>query len=351
MIKQNGASSPLARGFGPRGNCWLRVRWRVAGSACHFAAMAENAQSRDQARGRGIVRRLVRAARGRTSRPRCRDHFDASLYYIGRIRTPWNRREDCPKNARESDAVCTIELDPRWAEGLTGLETVSHVLLLYWMDKARRDLLVQSPRHYTDRRGTFALRSPARPNPIAASVARLLAHRRQQRFRWSVSTASTTRRCSTSSRILPRPTRCPTRRSDGMSAKGASAKWRSSIFLVSLPTFAPSTRSQLRKHNFSISGLPKPCCAQRLHQNLQARRVAEFGRNHGAVEIGAKSDAVLAQMFEQVIDMPDDQLDRRVLVVAAVRTQKRSREIDADQAAGFPGSRPIADRSDCANAG
>lgn len=102
------------------------------------------------------------------------DHFDASLYYIGRVRTPWRRHEDCPKNARESDAVCTLELDPRWLQGLTGLETVSHVLLLYWMDKARRDLLVQSPRHYTDRRGTFALRSPARPNPIAASVARLL---------------------------------------------------------------------------------------------------------------------------------------------------------------------------------
>ncbi len=100
--------------------------------------------------------------------------FDASLYYIGRIRTPWKRREDCPKNPRESDAVCTVEVDPRWAEGLSGLETVSHVLLLYWMDKARRDLVLQSPRHYTERRGTFALRSPARPNPIAASVARLL---------------------------------------------------------------------------------------------------------------------------------------------------------------------------------
>ena len=100
--------------------------------------------------------------------------FDAALYYIGRIRTPWQRREECPKNGRESDAVCTVELDPRWVDGLTGLETVSHVLLLYWMDKARRDLVLQSPRHYAVRRGTFALRSPVRPNPIAASVARLL---------------------------------------------------------------------------------------------------------------------------------------------------------------------------------
>jgi tRNA-Thr(GGU) m(6)t(6)A37 methyltransferase TsaA len=102
------------------------------------------------------------------------DQFDASLYYIGRIRTPWSRREDCPKNARESDAVCTIELDPRWAEGLKGLETCSHIVVLYWMDKARRDLVLQVPRHYGEQRGTFALRSPARPNPIAMSVARLI---------------------------------------------------------------------------------------------------------------------------------------------------------------------------------
>jgi tRNA-Thr(GGU) m(6)t(6)A37 methyltransferase TsaA len=99
--------------------------------------------------------------------------YDASLYFIGRIRTPWQTRDDCPKNGRESEEVCTIELDPRWAAGLQGLETVSHVLLLYWMDKARRDLLVQEPRHYAEHRGTFALRSPVRPNPIAAAVARL----------------------------------------------------------------------------------------------------------------------------------------------------------------------------------
>ncbi len=100
--------------------------------------------------------------------------FDASLYYIGRIRTPWRRRQECPKNGRETDAVCTVELDPRWAAGLTGLDTVSHLVLLYWMDQARRDLIVQSPRHYAEHRGTFALRSPARPNPIAVSVVRLV---------------------------------------------------------------------------------------------------------------------------------------------------------------------------------
>ena len=102
------------------------------------------------------------------------EHPDASLYFIGRIRTPWKRRQDCPKNARESEAVCTIEVDPRWAAALTGVETCSHLVVLYWMHKAPRNLALQMPRHYGVGRGTFALRSPARPNPIAMSVARLL---------------------------------------------------------------------------------------------------------------------------------------------------------------------------------
>jgi tRNA-Thr(GGU) m(6)t(6)A37 methyltransferase TsaA len=100
--------------------------------------------------------------------------FDAALYFIGRIRTPWQSREQCPKNPRESSAVCTVELDPRWTPALNGLEGVSHVLLLYWMDRTRRDLVLQVPRHYGEQRGTFALRTPARPNPIAVAVAQLI---------------------------------------------------------------------------------------------------------------------------------------------------------------------------------
>jgi tRNA-Thr(GGU) m(6)t(6)A37 methyltransferase TsaA len=102
------------------------------------------------------------------------EDFDAGVYFIGRIRTPWTTREQCPKNARESDAPCTIEVDARYAAALKDVETSSHLLVLYWMDKARRDLVLQAPRHYEAQRGTFALRSPVRPNPIAASVVRLM---------------------------------------------------------------------------------------------------------------------------------------------------------------------------------
>ena len=101
------------------------------------------------------------------------DKFDAGVYFIGRIRTPWTKRDDCPKNARGSDAVCTIELDPRYAAALEGVSTCTHLVVLYFMHEARRDLVMQVSRH-SGRRGTFALRSPVRPNPIAMSVVKLL---------------------------------------------------------------------------------------------------------------------------------------------------------------------------------
>ncbi len=99
---------------------------------------------------------------------------DAGVYFIGRIRTPWKERKDCPKNARESDAVCTVEVDARWAPALKDVETCSHLVLLYWMDRSPRNIVLQVPSHYGVQRGTFALRSPARPNPIAMSVVKLL---------------------------------------------------------------------------------------------------------------------------------------------------------------------------------
>src|SRR5690349_6067709 len=99
------------------------------------------------------------------------ESFDAGLYFIGRIRTPWTQRSECPKNPREgADTLCRIEVDPRWTGALAGIESCTHIIVLYWMDKARRDLTLQAPRHQGTQRGTFTLRSPVRPNPIALSV-------------------------------------------------------------------------------------------------------------------------------------------------------------------------------------
>ena len=42
------------------------------------------------------------------------------------------------------------------------------------MDKSPRNLVLQMPAHYGMQHGTFGLRSPARPNPIAMSVVKLV---------------------------------------------------------------------------------------------------------------------------------------------------------------------------------
>jgi tRNA-Thr(GGU) m(6)t(6)A37 methyltransferase TsaA len=102
----------------------------------------------------------------------------ASLCFIGRIRTPFTNRDDCPRSiraARVNGGTATAEIDPVFRPGILGLDRASHVILLYWMDEAERDCLVQTPKHLGEPRGVFAIRSPARPNPIAIAVSRLIA--------------------------------------------------------------------------------------------------------------------------------------------------------------------------------
>jgi tRNA-Thr(GGU) m(6)t(6)A37 methyltransferase TsaA len=99
---------------------------------------------------------------------------DAGVHFIGRIRTPFASLAACPKNIAQSPALGRIELDARYAPGLKDIALFSHLIVLYWMDHARRDLIQQLPSHLTSARGTFALRSPVRPNPIALAAVELV---------------------------------------------------------------------------------------------------------------------------------------------------------------------------------
>lgn len=100
---------------------------------------------------------------------------DAQLRFIGRIRTPFETRDDCPRQGDpEAGPDCRVELDPRLEPALAGVEGKTWLELLYWLDRSRRDLLTQRPRGSDGLRGTFSLRSPQRPNPIGSSVVRLV---------------------------------------------------------------------------------------------------------------------------------------------------------------------------------
>ncbi len=103
------------------------------------------------------------------------DRTDAHLVFIGRIRTPFLTRDDCPRQGRPDGPVCRIEIHEPWRPALKGLEQYKAIEVIYWLHQARRDLVQQSPKSDGNVTGTFALRSPLRPNPIAVSLVSLVA--------------------------------------------------------------------------------------------------------------------------------------------------------------------------------
>lgn len=72
-----------------------------------------------------------------------------------------------------------LVLDRSYASGLTGLEDFSHIQVLWWFSEcdgaASRNVLTEANPYKKGpaKLGTFATRSPQRPNPIALSVAQI----------------------------------------------------------------------------------------------------------------------------------------------------------------------------------
>lgn len=95
---------------------------------------------------------------------------DAGLTFIGRIRTPWDSRLLCPRQGRHDGPQCRIEIFEPWVPALAGVEAFERLEVLYWLDRSRRDLVLQSPASNGKVHGTFSLRTPVRPNPIGTSI-------------------------------------------------------------------------------------------------------------------------------------------------------------------------------------
>ena len=91
---------------------------------------------------------------------------------IGTIRTPWPTIADCPRNGRQPKPapVCQVRVFAGFTDGLQSLEGFSHLILLYWLDRAKPAELVFTPPFDPTPRGVFATRGPRRPNPIGMSV-------------------------------------------------------------------------------------------------------------------------------------------------------------------------------------
>ena len=93
---------------------------------------------------------------------------------IGIISSPFKSAGQAPRQGRFTDETSTLEIFDAYDDGLKTIERASHLIVLYWLDRADRERLQAYTPHGAELRGVFACRSPARPNPIGIAVATLL---------------------------------------------------------------------------------------------------------------------------------------------------------------------------------
>jgi tRNA-Thr(GGU) m(6)t(6)A37 methyltransferase TsaA len=87
---------------------------------------------------------------------------------IGHVASSLGDPAEAPRQGDEGAPDTWLNIDSRYLEALEGLKAGDHVLVLTWLDRARRDVLVVHPRDDPARpiQGVFSTRSADRPNPI-----------------------------------------------------------------------------------------------------------------------------------------------------------------------------------------
>jgi tRNA-Thr(GGU) m(6)t(6)A37 methyltransferase TsaA len=104
------------------------------------------------------------------------DREQIVLEPIGVVESPLTNPAAAPKQGSEGSPDAWLVLEPRVVEGLDGLRAGDEVILLTWLDRARRDVLRVHPRDdpANPERGVFSTRSADRPNPVGLHRVRIV---------------------------------------------------------------------------------------------------------------------------------------------------------------------------------
>ena len=96
---------------------------------------------------------------------------------VGWVESALRDRADAPRQGDEGAPDCTVEFEAAVADALRDVAAGDEMVLLTWLDRARRDILVVHPRGDVTRppTGVFSTRSPDRPNPIGLHRVTVLA--------------------------------------------------------------------------------------------------------------------------------------------------------------------------------
>ena len=94
---------------------------------------------------------------------------------IGRVESPLKDAATAPRQPDEGAPGACLVLEPEVQPALRDLRAGDEVLVLTWLDRARRDVLTVHPRGDVSRpqEGVFSTRSPHRPNPIGLHRVRI----------------------------------------------------------------------------------------------------------------------------------------------------------------------------------
>lgn len=95
---------------------------------------------------------------------------------IGSVESPLTDRDTAPKQGHEGSPDGWLVFDPAMAEGIRDFQVDAEILVLTWLDRARRDVLAVHPRSDPNNplTGVFSTRSPDRPNPVGLHRVRIV---------------------------------------------------------------------------------------------------------------------------------------------------------------------------------
>ena len=87
---------------------------------------------------------------------------------IGRVVSQLTDLESAPRQPDEGAPEAWLVFEQEMLEGLRSLRSGDEVIVITWLDRARRDVLMVHARGDISRpqEGVFSTRSPDRPNPI-----------------------------------------------------------------------------------------------------------------------------------------------------------------------------------------
>jgi tRNA-Thr(GGU) m(6)t(6)A37 methyltransferase TsaA len=90
------------------------------------------------------------------------------LTLIGRVESSLTDLDLAPNQGDEGAPSAWLVFEPDLLDALHGIQPGDEIILLTWLDRARRDVLRVHPRGDVSRpqQGVFSTRSPVRPNPI-----------------------------------------------------------------------------------------------------------------------------------------------------------------------------------------